>query len=142
MTLPRVIFDTNVLLVSVSSRSPYHWAYRAVVDGHVTLCLSTGIALEYDEILSSHMGGEAADDVLSFLETASNVEWVRAAYQWRLISSDPDDDKFVDCAVASGATIVTEDRHFDVLHGVGFPPVRVIGIKEFRHLLDLTKAPF
>ena len=139
MTSPRVIFDTNVLLVSVSTRSPYHWAYRAIVDGHVTLCLSTGIALEYDEVLSSHMGGEASDDVLSFLETAPNVEWVRAAYQWRLISADPDDDKFVDCAVAAGATIVTEDRHFDVLRGVDFPPVRVVGIDGFRRLLEETR---
>lgn len=136
MTRPHVVLDTNVLLVSVSDRSPLHWVYRAVVDGHVTLCLSTEIALEYDEVLSDHMGRKAANDVLSFLEIAPNVEWVRAAYHWRLIHADPDDDKFVDCAVAAGATIVTEDRHFDVLRGVDFPPIRVVGIDGFRRLLD------
>ena len=136
MTRPRVVLDTNVLLVSVSDRSPLHWVYRALTNRSVDVCLSTEIALEYDEILSGQMGREAADDVLSFLETAPNAVWVRAAYHWRLIPADPDDDKFVDCAVASGAMIVTEDRHFDALRGVDFPPIGVLDIDGFRRLLD------
>ncbi len=136
MTLPRVVLDTNVLLVSVSNRSPYHWAYRAAVDGLVSLCLSTEITLEYEEVLAAHIGRAATDDVMAFLESAPNVVWIRAAYRWRLIAADPDDDKFVDCAVAAGATVVTEDRHFDALRAVDFPPVRVVGVEAFRRLLD------
>ena len=34
-------------------------------------------------------------------------------YKFNLIKSDPDDNKFVDCAVIANAKfIVTEDRHF------------------------------
>ena len=34
-------------------------------------------------------------------------------YKFNLIKSDPDDNKFVDCAVIANAEfIVTEDRHF------------------------------
>ena len=29
----RVVLDTNVLLVSVSSRSKYHWIFRTLLDG-------------------------------------------------------------------------------------------------------------
>ena len=133
---PRVILDTNVLLVSVSDRSPYHWAFRAVTERSVTLCISTEIALEYEETLTEHMGREAAENVMEFLESAPNVEWGRVAFRWRLIPADPDDDKFVDCAVASGALIVTEDRHFDALRAVDFPPVEVIGLEAFRAMLD------
>ena len=140
MSPPRIVLDTNVLLVSVSDRSPLHWAYRAAVDGLVTLCLSTEVALEYEEVLAAHMGRSAADDVMAFLETAPNVVWVRAAYRWRLVSGDPDDDKFADCAIAAGATLVTEDRHFDALRSVDFPPVQVVGIEGFRELLDAAEA--
>ncbi len=82
------------------------------------------------------MGQAAADDVMEFLEVAPNVEWVRAAYRWRLVTADPDDDKFVDCAVAAGATVVSEDRHFDPVRDLDFPPLRVVGIEGFRRLLD------
>ena len=66
MTAPRVILDTNVLLVSVSARSRYHWALRALIDQRATLCLSTEIAFEYEEVLAAHMGRAAADDVMEF----------------------------------------------------------------------------
>jgi len=81
------------------------------------------------------MGREAANDVMEFLDGAPNVVWTRSPFRWRLVAADPDDDKFVDCAVATGATVVTEDRHFDVLRDVPFPPVRIVGIDGFRHLL-------
>ena len=136
MTAPRVVLDTNVLLVSVSARSPHHWAFRALVDRRATLCLSTEIALEYEEVLAAHMGRAAADDVMEFFEVAPNIEWVRSAYRWQLVTADPDDDKFADCAVAAGATVVSEDRHFDPVRNLDFPPLRVVGIEGFRRLLD------
>lgn len=133
----RVVLDTNVLLVAIS---PYHWIFQMVARGQATLCLSTGIALEHEEVVADHMGRDAADTVASFLDGTSHVDWTRTAYHWRLIHADPDDNKFVDCAVAAGATIVTEDRHFDVLKGVDFPPVRVVGIDGFRRLLEEARS--
>ena len=45
---------------------------------------------------------------------------------FRLIVADPDDDKFVDCAVTGNAKyIVTEDSHYDVLNGLDFPRVDI-----------------
>lgn len=64
------------------------------------------------------------------------VEFVNKYYQWNLIHQDPDDNKFVDCAIACNADyLVTEDRHFNVLKEVQFPKVAVIGIAEFQLLL-------
>ena len=43
-----------------------------------------------------------------------------------LITADPDDNKFVDCAVTAGATnIVSNDRHFRELERYDFPRVDV-----------------
>ncbi len=131
----RVVFDTNVLLVSLSTRSPYHWALRAVAEGRAVLCVTTGIALEYEEVVTAHMGRAAADALASFLDGTPSVEWVHTRYRWRLIPSDPDDDKFVDCAVAAGATVVSEDHHFDAIRDLDFPPLRLVGMDGFQSLL-------
>ena len=140
MSPVRVVLDTNVLLVSLSTRSPYHWALRAVAEGRATLCVTTGIALEYEEVVADRMGRAAADILTSFLDGVPSVEWVRVRYRWRLVTADPDDDKFADCALAAGATVVSEDRHFDPVRVLDFPPLRVVGIEGFRQLLAETEG--
>ena len=58
--------------------------------------------------------------------TTSNVEHVNPTYRFNLIKADPDDNKFVDCAVIAGATyIVSNDRHFRELQEYDFPKVNV-----------------
>lgn len=53
-----------------------------------------------------------------------------------MIESDNDDNKFVDCAINSGAMfIVTEDHHFNVLKEIQFPHVDCIGIDDFIEVL-------
>ena len=131
----RVVLDTNVLLVSLSSRSPHHWVYRAVAERRVTLCLTTEIALEYEEVVARHLGPDTAASALSFLDIARNVQWSVPPFRWRLVEADPDDDKFADCAVATGATLVTEDGHFGPLRDLDFPPVHVVGLDGFQALL-------
>ena len=122
----RVVLDTNVLLVALPSRSRVHPVFDAFRRGRLTLCLSSEIELEYEELLGRRASPERAALVLNLLRTARNAERVDVAYRWRLITADPGDDKFVDCAVAAGAdAIVTEDRHFDVLAAVDFPAVAV-----------------
>ena len=53
-------------------------------------------------------------------------------FRFNLIKADPDDNKFVDCAIVSGAKcIVTEDKHFRVLDSISFPHVDIVGIDAF-----------
>ncbi len=60
-------------------------------------------------------------------------------YQKR-IEADPNDNKFVDCAVAARADyIVTEDKHFNELRKVSFPKINVIGVDEFRQCLERSQ---
>ena len=57
-------------------------------------------------------------------------------YHLRLITADPDDDKFVDCAFKANARyIVTEDHHYDILKQTSFPYIDVVGIDEFIKVL-------
>lgn len=60
---------------------------------------------EYEEILGQprHLGPERTRYVLETVDNALNVINVTRYYLWELIQVDPDDNKFVDAAVACNA---------------------------------------
>ena len=48
------------------------------------------------------------------------------------ITADPDDNKFVDCAIQANARyIVTNDHHYDILRQIDFPKVEIIKLMDF-----------
>ena len=60
-----------------------------------------------------------------------------AQFRFGLIETDPDDNKFVDCAIVANAEyIVTDDAHFDVLKDIPFPRVLVMTAEEFLEALE------
>lgn len=96
------------------------------------LCVSSEILNEYEEIISTHSSAVLAHSVVQALLNRSNVIRVVPTYFFNLIESDPDDNKFVDCAICGSAElIVTNDAHFNVLKKINFPVVDVKSIKEF-----------
>lgn len=132
----KVVFDTNCLLASATRNSPYYWAYKAVLDGRLTLCVTTEILEEYEEILSGYYSPLFAERVLFTIENLENKELITVYYKWELITKDRDDNKFVDCAIASNADyIVTHDRHFNVLKNIDFPKVNCITLQKLSTLL-------
>lgn len=57
-------------------------------------------------------------------------------YQLKLITSDPDDDKFADCAfAANGDYLVTNDKDFNILKRIEFPIIPVVNLDEFKSIL-------
>ncbi len=79
-----------------------------------------------------------SNERLEFLLEFSNVELITPYYRWELIQEDPDDNKFVDCAVAGQADyVVTHDKHFNVLRDIPFPKVEIIRLDELKKLLDV-----
>ncbi len=133
----KIVLDTNVLLVSISDRYPNHWVFQSFLDEKYTLCVTTDILLEYEEIITQHMGKAVAQFVLQTIENAVNIEWVTKYFYWNLIQFDADDNKFVDCAIACQAKfIVTEDKHFNILKSENFPIIEVINVETFKKELD------
>jgi predicted nucleic acid-binding protein len=52
--------------------------------------------------------------------TSDNVVRVSPSFQFHIVTADPDDNKFTDCAIASGADyLVSDDHHFDPLLSSG-----------------------
>ena len=135
----RVVIDTNQLLSSISPKSGSHWLYQAIFAGQFTLCVTTDILEEYEEIIQwGFRRRDVADNVLEALINSPFVEQINVSFFWWFITIDPDDNKFSDCAIAASADyLITEDRHFDVLAEVDFPKVNVVSLEEFHHILDV-----
>lgn len=87
-------------------------------------------------MLSSYYSTQTAEIVLNLLSVARNVIYAEAYFKWNLITNDPDDNKFVDLAIAGNADyIVTNDKHFDVLKGLDFPELNVVSLNQFREII-------
>ena len=72
---------------------------------------------------------------MSLLALLPNVQIVHPFYKWNLISADPDDNKYCDCAVSGAADyIVTEDSHFNILSTIPYPQVTIIDINSFSEI--------
>jgi len=136
----RVVIDTNVLLVAISSKSEYHWIFKNLLNGSYELYISNEILMEYEEIISSKFNSEVAQDVLRALLMLPNVLQTAIYFKWNLISEDPDDNKFVDCAVSANVDyLVSNDNHFSILESIDFPKISIIKAKEFKDVLNLWK---
>lgn len=132
----RVVIDTNALLVIIPSRSNFHIAYDKLKNNYFELAVSTDILLEYEEQLKVRYHIEDSNSILINLLENRNVKQIIPDYKWQLISQDPDDNKFVDCAIAANADyIVTNDKHFNILKEISFPKVSIISLEEFIKLI-------
>ena len=95
---------------------------------------------EYREILEQQLNETIADSVLALLVNLPNVEIVSPSFFFRLIEADPDDNKFVDCAIAANAQfIVSNDHHFNELKEIDFPKVEVVSLNEFLKMISTKK---
>lgn len=122
-----------VLLVSISSKSPYHCIFKTLIDGAYDLGVTTEILMEYEEVIERKYSSEVAIYVIRALLTLPNVKKINVYYNWNLIEADSDDNKFVDCAVSANATgIVTQDKHFNVLRNIDYPNITLISIADFK----------
>ena len=133
----RIVLDTNCLLASLSRRGAYFNVWKGLQQGKYILCVSNEILEEYEEILTQSTNSVIASNVVQTLLNAPTVEFIEPFYRFNLITQDPDDNKFVDCAIAGNATyIVSNDSHFDVLKQTDFPKLIVKKIQEFSKILE------
>ncbi len=131
-----VVLDTNILLVSISSRSRYHWLFQGLLQNEFQAVITNEILMEYEEIIADKYSVSVAKNVVRTLLLLPNVDKIDVFYNWSLIANDVDDNKFVDCAVAASVDyIVTNDRHFNVLRGIDFPAVDIVNLGQFQTLL-------
>ncbi|MBI2928844.1 MAG: putative toxin-antitoxin system toxin component, PIN family [Verrucomicrobia bacterium] len=133
-----VCLDTNVLLQIFGRRHPFYPILRALLDGRLTSAVSTEILLEYEEVTVKSSGVERWHDIAAFFEVLAqvhgNIRYIDSHFRFDVIVTDPDDNKFCDCAIVAEADyVVTDDHHFDALNSAGYKP-RAISPTDFIRL--------
>lgn len=103
----RVVIDTNIFVSSFLGGNP-----RRIIDlwkkGHLTLCLSKDILDEYFEVLQriGLKNEEELKEILSLLSKGVNIIFTAKTPKIKVVKDDPDDDKFIECAVALKAEVI------------------------------------
>ncbi len=137
MSIVKIVLDTNCLLESISRNSVNKIILDKLISGDYDLYLTNEILMEYEEKIADIFSSETAELIISFLSVLENVKKIDIHYHLNLITTDPDDNKFVDCAFASNVHyLVTNDKHYNKLKSVTFPIINIISLVEFKNLLD------
>ncbi len=122
-----VVIDTNVLLRLFGRRALHRELRDALIHGKLSWAVSTEILLEFEEVLVSKVSQETWERIRRLLELLSlrygTIHRVEPTYRFQVINSDPDDNKFTDCAITAHADfVITDDKHFAPLATAGHKP--------------------
>ena len=128
----QVVIDTNCLIQMVSLHSPYRAIWNAFLAGKFQLCISNEILEEYQEIIEQQTTPRIGENVILLILNRRNVTFVDPHFRLGLITEDPDDNKFVDCAFAANAEyLVSDDKHFKILNRTPFPQLNLVRMADF-----------
>ena len=131
----RIVIDTNCLVAILPSKSPYHKVWTDFLEQQLEICVSNEILMEYEEIISEKTSPAFAEAIIKTLINKPNFIRVYPTWRFGYIVADPDDNKFVDCAICGRAELlVSNDKHFNILKDIGFPYVKVLRIQDFVQL--------
>jgi uncharacterized protein len=127
----RVVVDTNIFVSSFFGGNP-----KKIIDfwkeGGITLCLSRAIFDEYIDVLArlGMKDEKEFEELLSLFSQSYNILFTQKTPKIKIVKNDPDDDKFIECAVALKAEIViTGDRE-------------VLVVEEYKGIRILTPRSF
>ncbi len=129
-----IVLDSNCLIQILPRLSDHRWLYDLILDGSIRLAVTNEILSEYAEVLDTFFESETLGELITkVIIELPGTEKTIAYFHFGLIENDPDDNKFVDCAIAANTDfIITNDRHFRVLKTVPFPKVLTLTLDEFQ----------
>jgi hypothetical protein len=126
-----IVIDTNVFISSFFGGSP-----RKIIDlwknGTVVLCLSDKIIDEYIKVLLRFCfkAEKEIAEILSLFASGYNLLFTGKKLNLKIVKDDPDDDKFIECAVAWNAKYIIRGDH------------ALLNVKEYRGIRIVTPTTF
>lgn len=127
----KIILDTNVLISGIFFGGAPYQILDAWRNGEVDIVSSEDIFAEYQRVAKELSRQFKGVDISTFLDLITvNAMWVEAPQLPFNISSDPDDDKFLSCALASKTKIIVSgDKH--LLSVSGYRNIEVMKPRSF-----------
>jgi len=127
----RVVLDTNVFVSGVFFSGPPYRILEAWRDGKLHLIVSQEILEEYQRVgkaLAKQFPGVNLQPIVDLVTT--NAEIFPSQVLPESVCEDPEDDKFIACALAGRCkVIISGDRH--LLKASGFGEIRVMSPRQF-----------
>jgi putative PIN family toxin of toxin-antitoxin system len=137
--LARVVFDTNIFASAHFWKGPPYRCLLAVEAGLAILVLCEPILSELGEKLVTKFALPKAetDSIVERLRACAELIQIEAKSGW---VPDPDDDKFIETALAGGASIIVSgDRHLLSLGNV--EGIEILTARQFLDRLGVSLAP-
>ena len=108
----KLVIDTNVLVASLFGGNAGRLV-EAWREGKVVLCVTPAVLKEYENILTRFsFSGERLQCLLDDIRNKRNLLIDENPPDGRWVEDDPEDDKFIACALAHGVEIiVSSDSH-------------------------------
>ncbi|MCD6151039.1 MAG: putative toxin-antitoxin system toxin component, PIN family [Deltaproteobacteria bacterium] len=130
----KIVIDTNVFVSSFFGGVP-----REIIDlwknGKVVLCLSQKIIEEYLEVLN-RLGLEDKHEIENLTKLFAegyNSIFTSKTPRLKVVEDDPDDNKFIECAVALDSKfIISGDKHLKDIKK--YVDIEILSPKEFINL--------
>lgn len=135
----RVVIDTNGFLSAIPAGGKNKWLYHAFVHEEFIWVVSNEIISEYSELVDFKFDSVTMNFVINSILSSENHIRYEPSFKWQLVESDPDDNKFVDCALGANVDyLVTNDG--DILNLLKipdlFPPIPIVTFEQFRRILN------
>jgi len=127
----RIVLDTNVLISGIYFNGLPGKVLQAWRDKRFQLVVSTEILEEYLTVaqrLAERYTNIEYEEILGLI--IENSEIIQATKLPEPVSEDPDDDKFLACALVSNTSIIVSGDS-DLLTVSGYADIRVLSPKEF-----------
>jgi putative PIN family toxin of toxin-antitoxin system len=135
----RVVADTNVFISSFFGGNP-----RKVIDlwksGEITLCLSKPIVDEYIEVLRrlELQDEKELEELIGLFAHGFHLVYTAKTPELHVVEEDPDDDKFIECAVALKAKfVITGDSAIRKIRN--YMNIKIVSPREFLNSLRKNK---
>ena len=127
----KAILDTNVFISGVFFKGPPYQVLKAWREGRIQLLISDEIFEEYQRVGELLSKDYPKVDLGPFLELlAINTEFVMPEKLKNTVCEDPDDDKFLACALAGKSKIIISgDKH--LLRVSGYKGIKVLRPRKF-----------
>ncbi|MFQ6072670.1 MAG: putative toxin-antitoxin system toxin component, PIN family [Methanosarcinales archaeon] len=134
----RVVLDTNIKVSAIGWKGNPRKILQLGIDGKITLLESLETLNELQEVLyRDKFDFIPSDKKLSILRILVELsEIIKPEIKLEVIKDDPDDNKFLECAIAGNANyLISGDKH--LLKLKYFRGIKILSAKEF---LDLIEA--
>jgi putative PIN family toxin of toxin-antitoxin system len=127
----KVVIDTNVFVSSFFGGTP-----RNIINfwkqGEISLCLSQEIIQEYIEVLN-RLGLNNTNEIQNLTKLFAegyNSIFTATTPHLAIVEADPDDNKFIECAVALDCKIIISgDKHLRDIKN--YIDIKIMSPKEF-----------